>query len=500
MKINSKSIRFRLIAWYVLSLGTVHILVAMGLYQTVSARLHHELDERLQTYATCLVELLPRHRPSELAEVVSERAALIALGPDLYVRVVNGAQQVVFESASSPAAVAAELRSAFAVPANPPISLRVAGSGLWRTLRREVQEDGKLLYVGVVALPLRGVQQTLTQFQFVLIAIVPGVLVLASFGAWLLLNRALRPLRDMIRTARAIQAQELNQRLHVPGTDDEMQWLAETFNEMVERLHRSFAQMHQFITDASHELRSPLAVLRGEVELGLKARLNCPCAFGWGEDAGRTITIPVSNRCQDILGSCAVEIERLSSLVETLLFLSNADAEKAALDFKPVSLTRVMEEMTEQTRILAEAKGVEVTLENGHGIVLPADEMRLRQLLLNLVGNAVKFTSPGGRISLSCRPVDGQAEFVVSDTGIGIAPNDLPHIFDRFYRADRSRPGADSGYGLGLSICKWIVEAHRGSIQVESSPGQGSAFIVRLPLADEKLSQASGSFHLGSLG
>ncbi len=481
MRINSKCIRFRLIAWYVLSLGTVHFLVAMGLYQTVSARLHHELDERLETYATCLVELLPKHRPSELAEVVSERAALIALGPDLYVRVVDGAQQVVFESASSPAAVADKLRSAFEMPANSPISLRVAGSGLWRTLRREVQEDGKLLYVGVVALPLRGVQQTLTQFQFVLIAIVPSVLILASFGAWLLLNRALRPLRDMIRTARAIQAQELNQRLRVPETDDEMQSLAETFNEMAERLHRSFAQMRQFITDASHELRSPLAVLRGEVELGLKAQLN-------------------SNRCQDILGLCAVEIERLSGLVETLLFLSNADAEKAALDFKPINLTSVMEEMAEQTRILAEAKGVEVTLVNGHGIVLPADEMRLRQLLLNLVGNAVKFTSQGGRISLSCRPVDGQAEFVVSDTGIGIEPKDLPHIFDRFYRANRSGSGAGSGYGLGLSICKWIVEAHRGSIHVESIPGKGSAFTVRLPLADEKLSQSSGSLHPGSLG
>ncbi|MEK7361552.1 MAG: HAMP domain-containing sensor histidine kinase, partial [Pseudomonadota bacterium] len=286
----------------------------------------------------------------------------------------------------------------------------------------------------------------------------------------------------------------------VPETDDEMQGLAETFNEMIVRLHRSFAQMRQFITDASHELRSPLAVLRGEVELGLKAQLNCPCAIGRGEDAGRGITVPVSSRCQHILGSCAFQIERLSGLVETLLFLSNADAEKAALDFKPVDLTCVMEEMAEQTRILAEAKGIEVTLENGHGVILPADEMRLRQLLLNLVGNAVKFTSKGGRISLSCRPVDGQAEFVVSDTGIGIEPKDLPHIFDRFYRANRSGSGADSGYGLGLSICKWIVEAHRGSIQVESIPGKGSAFTVRLTLADEELSSSSGSLHLGSPG
>ncbi len=480
MRINSKSIRFRLIAWYVLSLGTVHLLVAMGLYQTVSARLHHELDERLETYATCLVELLPTHGPAQLAEVVSKRSAPIALGPDLYIRVVDGAQRVVFESATSPVSVSDTVRSAFEIPTNSPISIRVAGFGLWRTLRREVREDGKLLYVGVVALPLRGVQQTLIQFQFVLIAIVPGVLILASFGAWLLLNRALRPLRDMIRTARAIQAQEINQRLDVPATDDEMQGLAETFNEMVERLHRSFAQMRQFITDASHELRSPLAVLRGEVELGLKSQLN-------------------PNRCQDILGLCAVEIERLSGLVETLLFLSNADAEKASLEFKPVNLTSVMEEMIEQARILAEAKGIEVTLVGRPGIVVAADEMRLRQLLLNLVGNAVKFTPPGGRITLGCRSVEGQAEIVVRDTGIGIEERHLPHVFDRFFRADRSGSAAGSGYGLGLSICKWIVEAHRGSIQIESIPRQGSAFTVRLPLADEKLSQSSGSLHLGSV-
>ncbi|MBI4319427.1 MAG: HAMP domain-containing histidine kinase, partial [Chloroflexi bacterium] len=310
---------------------------------------------------------------------------------------------------------------------------------------------------------LHGVQQALTQFQIVLIAVVPGVLILASFGAWLLLNRALRPLHEMIRTARAIQAQELNQQLRVPETDDEMQWLAETFNEMAERLHRSFAQMRQFITDASHELRSPLAVLRGEVELGLKVQCD-------------------SKRCQEILGLCAVEIERLSGLVETLLFLSNADAEKAALAFKPVNLTCVMDEMAEQARVLAEAKGIEVTLVNGHGVVVPADEMRVRQLLLNLVGNAVKFTSQGGRISLGCRPVDGQAELVVADTGIGIEPEDLPHVLDRFYRANRGGPGDRSGYGLGLSICKWIVEAHRGTIHIESCPDKGSTFTVRLPL------------------
>ncbi len=464
MKLSATNIRFRLITWYVISLGVVHVLVAVALYRTMSARLHHELDGRLETYATCLVELLPMHRGLPLAKVVGEMAELTGLGSDLYVRVVDGAQRVVYESSDSPQAVAELLRAGIDGPSERPVSIQVRGAGLWRTLRREVREDGKLLYVGVVAVPLHGVQQALARLRFVLIVVVPGVLILASCGAWLVLNRALRPLREAIQTAQTIQARQLDQRLRVPQTGDEVQALAETFNAMIGRLERSFSQIRQFTSDASHELRTPLAVLKAEVESGLT-------------------TQPLGDDCRKILERCAAEIARLTRLVDSLLFLSAADAEKVTLDLKPVRVGPLLEEMAEAARILAEPKGIGVEFAAGGDGQVNADEMRLKQLLLNLIDNAVKYTPRGGRVSLGSRSADGQIEFFVADTGVGIAPAELARIFDRFYRGDSSRRSDNGGCGLGLAICKWIAEAHHGSIHVESNPGKGSTFHIRLPLA-----------------
>jgi len=475
MRITSKNIRVRLIAWYIFSLGFVHLLLASMLYQTVSTRLHHELDQRLLTYSTCLVELLPQHRQLDLAEVIGEMAELTALGPDLYVRVVDHNGHLIYEAAGLPPELTTKLHAASETAAGHPTTLRLPGDGLWRMVRREVQENGKPLYVGHVAIPLRGVHQALARLLVILLLVVPAVLLLSSVGAWLLLNRALRPLQEAIQTAQVVQAKDFSQRLRVPKTGDEVQALAETFNEMIERLQRSFERMQQFISDASHELRTPLAVLKGEIELGLK-------------------TCPRSARC-DILAACSSEISRMSRLVETLLFLSNADAEKVALDLKPTPVSRVMEEMAEEAKVLAEAKGVRVELINGSDVVVQADEMRLKQLLLNLIDNAVKYTPESGRMTLSYRSDNGQVELIVADTGIGIEEEHLPRVFDRFYRVDKSRSRAEGGYGLGLAICKWIAEIHHGSLRVESSPGKGSTFSVRLPVEPPGQTRGSSSGH-----
>lgn len=463
MRITPKNIRVRLIAWYIFSLGCAHFFLATVLYQTVSTRLHHELDQRLLTYSTCLVELLPQHRQLDLAEVIGEMAELTALGPDLYVRVVDHHGHLIYKAAGLPPELTTKLHAASGMAAGHPATLRLPGDGLWRMVRRDVQENGKPLYVGHVAIPLRGVHQALARLLVILLLVVPAVLLLSSVGAWLLLHRALSPLQEAIQTAQVIQAKDFSQRLHVPKTGDEVQALAETFNEMIERLQRSFERMQQFISDASHELRTPLAVLKGEIELGLK-------------------TCPRSDRCE-ILAACSSEISRMSRLVETLLFLSNADAEKVAMDLQPIPLDRLMEEMAEEAKILAEPKHIEVELINEANVILNGDEMKLRRLLLNLSDNAVKYTPEGGRITLRSRRENGYAEINVTDTGIGIEAHDLPRIFDRFYRVDQSRNRAEGGYGLGLAICKWIAEAHGGSIHVESSPGTGSAFSVRLPVA-----------------
>lgn len=464
MRVNVKSIRFRLIAWYIFSLGLVHLVVGTGLYRMISARLHHEFDQRLNTYTTCLVEVLPQHKQLNLPQVVAEMTEVSGLEPDAYVHIVDQHGQLIYQSPGVPEGIATSLLVATPLPQDRPVTLKPDGSRCWRAIRRAVYDDGGLAYVGLVAVPMRGIHEALAHVRFVLIVIVPCVLLLASFGAWVLLNRTLRPLQEVIRMAHAIQAKDFAQQLRVPKTGDEVQTLAETFNEMIARLQRSFAQMRRFISDASHELRTPLAVLRGEVELELRNH-------------------PLSDRCQKTLETCASEISRMSQLVERLLFLSNADAEKIALELRPVCLSRTVEEMAEEARILAEAKGLHVEVVSGSDAVVHADDMRLKQLLLNLIDNAVKYTPPGGQITLAARAANGHAELMVTDTGIGIEAQDLPRIFDRFYRADSARSRADGSYGLGLAICKWIAEAHGGTIHVESSPGQGSTFSVRLPAA-----------------
>ena len=459
-----KNIRFRLIAWYVVSLGLVHGVVGTGLYQRVSARLHGEFDERLATYAGCLVELLPQHKGIEIGQVVKEMADLHGVEREPYVHITDGTDRILYSTALLPPDASKALRVAAEASAGRPVTARLRQAGPWRVFRQEVREGGQLAYVGYVAMPLRGVQRELWHLLGTLVILVPVVFGVASIGAWMLLNRALMPLRHVIDTAQVIQADNVDRRIPVPATGDEVEQLAKTFNEMTGRLHRSLAQMRQFTSDASHELRTPLTVLKSEIEMGIS---SCP----------------VPGRCQATLRNCQTEIDRLTRLIDGLLLLSRADGGRLELQRQPVSLLQLIHEMAEDARLLGEAKQLEVDVVNGRDVIVRADEMRLKQLLLNLVDNAVKYTLEKGRIILGYRMSDDGVELTVKDTGIGIAPEHLPHIFDRFYRVDQSRDGAAGGYGLGLAICKMIAEAHDGTIRVESAPGQGTAFRIRLPIA-----------------
>ncbi|MBI4597884.1 MAG: HAMP domain-containing histidine kinase [Candidatus Omnitrophica bacterium] len=460
-----RNIRVRLITWYVVSLGLVHGVVGTSLYHRMSARLYGEFDEQLAAYTGCLVELLPQHKGIEVGRVVKEMADLHGVERELYVHITDGAGKTLYDTAVLPLDVSDTLRVSAEAGTGRPVSVRLPHAGRWRALRQEVREDGRLAYVGTVAMPLRGVQEGLWHLLETLVILVPIIFLVASIGAWVLLNRALAPLRHMIDSAQAIQADNVvDRRIPVPATGDEVERLANTFNEMAGRLHRSFAQMRQFTSDASHELRTPLAVLKGEIETGISA-------------------CPVPGRCQETLQNCMTEIDRLTRLIDGLLLLSRADGGRLELERESVSLSRLIHEMAEDARLLGEAKQLEVDVVNGRDIIVRADEMRLKQLLLNLVDNAVKYTPERGRIILGYWASDEHVELTVKDTGIGIAPEHLPHIFDRFYRVDQSRDGAVGGHGLGLAICQMIAEAHGGTIRVESTSGQGTAFRIRLPLA-----------------
>jgi two-component system OmpR family sensor kinase len=291
----------------------------------------------------------------------------------------------------------------------------------------------------------------------------PVALLIALGGGWFLAGRALRPVGAMTLAAHRIAAGDLTQRLTVPASQDEVGRLAATFNEMIARLEASFQQVRQFSTDASHELRTPLTVLKGETELALRRPRSA-------EDY------------RLVLESGLEEIDRMTRIVDELLFLSRADLGEIKMESKPVRLDALVEDIKRQAAVLGQERNVEILTGAVAPVTVLGDELRLRELLLNLVDNAVKYSWPGGKVELSLTTDGRMARLSVADHGIGIAADEQRHIFDRFYRSDQARAHAKKGTGLGLSICKWIADAHQGLIEVQSRPGEGSTFTVVLPL------------------
>jgi len=301
-----------------------------------------------------------------------------------------------------------------------------------------------------------------------LLIVVPIILGFVALVGWLLANRALRPVGRMIDELEAItDGRSLHRRLPAGGgpEPDELGRLANALNSLLARLETSFVAMRRFVADASHELKTPLTVMRAGVERALTDEQTSPDAL-----------VP--------LEETLVGVRQMTELVESLLTLARVDEGRMELHTEPVDLGGVLAEALETAQILGEQAGVAVTLETpDEPVVVDADRGRIRQLVMNLVTNAVKYTPAGGQVWLSLTATGEAATIAARDTGIGIAPGDVARVFDRFWRADpaRSRTGERPGIGLGLSISKWIAEAHGGSIGVTSRPGLGTTFTVTLP-------------------
>jgi heavy metal sensor kinase len=296
----------------------------------------------------------------------------------------------------------------------------------------------------------------------VLLVSLPAALAVALGGGWFLAGRALQPVEAITLAARRIAAGDLAQRLTVAHSPDEIGRLAATFNDMIARLETSFRQVRQFSADASHELRTPLTVMKGETELALRR----------------------SRPAEDyrlVLESSLEEIDRMARIVDELLFLSRADLGEVQIESLPVRLDALVEDIQRQAVILGQEQAVHVVVGAVEPIQVQGDELRLRELLLNLVDNAVKYSRPGGKVEIALARDGTMARLSVADQGIGIPADAQARIFNRFYRTDDARAHAKKGTGLGLSICKWIAEAHHGRIEVQGTVGQGSKFTVILP-------------------
>ena len=291
----------------------------------------------------------------------------------------------------------------------------------------------------------------------------PSIL-LALGGGWWMMRRALAPVAALTRAAEHVNEHNLGERLPRTGDGDELDRLTEVFNAMTERLNQSFARIREFTLHASHELKTPLTVMHGELETALQDK-----------------ALPGPQREQ--LESELDEVQRLAKIVDGLTLLTKADAGQITLARQPVRLDELVREACADAQSLARPHDIQVGVTACEELTVTGDRHRLRQLLLNLTDNAIKYNQRKGTVTLSLRRVAGNAEVAIANTGPGIPAETLPRVFDPFFRADASHSQTVEGCGLGLSIARWIVTAHRGTIQITSEPNRLTTAIVRLPLA-----------------
>jgi heavy metal sensor kinase len=304
------------------------------------------------------------------------------------------------------------------------------------------------------------------KLRFVLLTVLPVGMVAAVISGYWLAGRALRPIQWITDTTRRITAQSLAERIPVLNQEDELGRLADTLNAMIGRLEHAFDAMRQFTADASHELLTPLTAMRTETEVAFRTER------------------PIEHY-QRVLASILEEIERLTKLADNLLLLSREDTRAIQLSRSPVRLDETVRGVAEHVAVLADAAGVKLQIGQLPAASIEADVDCLRQVLFNLLDNAVKYTQSGGSVTVRGHATDTEATVEVIDTGIGIPAESLPRVFDRFYRVDKSRSRQMGGTGLGLSICKALIERHGGRIEVESAEGKGSTFRVVLPTSQE---------------
>jgi heavy metal sensor kinase len=331
-----------------------------------------------------------------------------------------------------------------------------------RVLQDSIMVNRRLYHIQVAA-RMEEFQEALGRFRKRLLIFAPLALLLASALGYWMSRRALAPVDQITQTAQKINAHNLSARLTVPGSGDELQRLAETLNQMLQRIEEALDRVSRFSADASHELRTPITIMRTRAELALR----------------RPRTLAEN---QHTLEQLHTELIHTSELLDNLMLLARADSDVEQLRFVPEDIEHVLKNVLAQVSPIADEKQVSLhaTLPQ-HPIWVSGDRQLLQRLFLILIDNAVKYTPPLGQVAIALTVEDGMTIVSVRDTGVGISSEDLPRIFDRFYRADKARTRELGGAGLGLSIGRWIAEAHGGLVRVESQPGTGSTFRVVLP-------------------
>jgi heavy metal sensor kinase len=473
-----RSVRFQLTLWYALTLAAV--LAASGFFWHfyLAREMRNRVDDKLRIIATEVASFHFTTHPDHIFPHETHLGDKQCEGLEAFVRHRNWGEYIQMLNERGEISCATSNLKGFHLPltkfslqnasqGKPHFeTVRTLGPAPIRVLTYPLILDGKITDIVQIGQDLSAMENALERLRLMLLIFSPLAVALLCFGGWFLTGFFLEPVVRITRAARRINAGNLSQRIHVEDTKDELAQLAETFNSMLARLEDSFTRTKQFTADASHELRTPLAILKGETEVALR----------WGKDPEELRQTLVSN---------LEEIDRMGRIIEDLLLLAKSEAGELRLDIREFSLGDLLQDLYLQGKTLGEPKNIDISLrlQITEDVRLRGDQFQLHRLLLNLVNNAIKYTPENGHVEIRLAVEGSEAVLAVADSGIGIAAEHLPHLFERFYRVDEARNRSVGGTGLGLAIVKSIAEEHEGRVEIESTPGKGSVFTVRLPLA-----------------
>jgi len=455
------SIRARLTIWYSLVLLAGLLLIGGGIWLVISHSLQASLDDTLLAQAKGVRTVIqsdfrperPRHLYAELSEYVDatpEGNLTEVLDPQGQPMIASKVLHIQNGAGSRPDGFGTE---------------RVAGERYRTFVATEQVRGAKFRFL--VAVPLESIEATLRRSRTMFLWMAPAVILIAALSGYWISRRALAPVDEITRAAQTIGIENLSERLTVPATCDELQRLSQTWNAMLARLEAAVKRLSQFTADASHELRTPIALIRATAELALRRERD-----------------PETYR--EALRQIVLESDRTTRLIEDLLLLARADSGLPALPLELLELTPLVREVCEQGQVLAQSRQLQISTNvPDRPLYVEGNDPALRRLLLLLLDNALKYTPAGGRITVSVEAESDATSVTVRDTGIGIPGSALPHVFERFYRVDESRNRDAGGAGLGLSIAQWLAERHHATLEAESVLGQGSTFRVRFHLPEQ---------------
>jgi heavy metal sensor kinase len=466
MKKLNLPIKWKLTLWYGAILALILVVFSSGVYIYFKNGLQKGIDAKIQSIAQVLSSSMTEsHSQSVFGNFERYLENVLGRKPKgKFVQIIDtsgkiGAKMNDIETDTVPASFASLEKALKGEVAYETIGEK---RPRLRMITLPIMENKKVTSIIQVGTSMEDFDETMTKLLVIFVIGIPASLSATVMVGYFMAKKTLKPVDAIRKAAVKISSTNLDERIDVKGRKDELSRLAETFNAMISRLKESFIRINQFSLDVSHELKTPLTILKGETEVALR------------KDRG-------NEEYKRLLVSSLEEVDRMTKIIDDLLLLSKADPKDVRLNVEDVSLKDLIVEVCVDLQIFADKKGIDLSMGELGDVRVKGDELKLRRMLLNIVENGIKYTQTGGKVAVSSVVNDGCVEVNVKDNGAGIAQEDIKYVFDRFYQADRSRR-REGGSGLGLSISKWIAEAHKGSIRVESQPMNGSLFSIKLPI------------------